>query len=52
MKNNLAKKLSKNEEILKDLISKKENLERQIVNLENKIRNQRFALEHLPDTEE
>jgi phage shock protein A len=47
MKEKLQNKISKNEEILKDLISKKENLERQISNLENKIRNQKFALDHL-----
>jgi len=47
MKDKLAKKIRKNEESLTALKAKKLNIERQIENLENKIRNQKFALDNL-----
>jgi peptidoglycan hydrolase CwlO-like protein len=47
MKDKLAKKIRKNEESLVALKAKKLNIERQIENLENKIRNQKFALDNL-----
>lgn len=47
MKDKLAKKIRKNEESLTALRAKKLNIERQIENLENKIRNQKFALDNL-----
>jgi len=47
MKDKLAEKIRKNEESLTALRAKKLNIERQIENLENKIRNQKFALDNL-----
>lgn len=47
MKDKLAEKIRKNEESLVALKAKKLNIERQIENLENKIRNQKFALDNL-----
>jgi len=47
MKDKLAEKIRKNEESLTALKAKKLNIERQIENLENKIRNQKFALDNL-----
>lgn len=47
MKEKLAEKIRKNEESLTALRAKKLNIERQIENLENKIRNQKFALDNL-----
>lgn len=44
----LEEKITNNESILKQLIVKKENLERQISNLEHKIENQKFAQSHPP----
>jgi peptidoglycan hydrolase CwlO-like protein len=47
MKDKLAEKIRKNEESLVALKAKKLNIERQIENLENKIRNQKFVLDNL-----
>lgn len=47
MKDKLTEKIRKNEESLVALKAKKLNIERQIENLENKIRNQKFALDNL-----
>jgi len=47
MKVKLTEKIRKNEESLVALKAKKLNIERQIENLENKIRNQKFALDNL-----
>lgn len=44
--NSLYEKIQKNEEELKRLRDKRENLDRQIKNLETKLMNQKFALAH------
>lgn len=48
MKEKLEKNIKINEEHLSNLLTKKENLERQIKLLETKIQNQKFTLQHLP----
>jgi hypothetical protein len=45
-KSELSDRIKKNEENLALLLKKRENLTLQIENLENKIRNQKFQLEH------
>lgn len=52
MRKQLEEKIEKNETILRQLMAKRENLERQISNLENKIKNQKFALTHSPEEED
>lgn len=52
MKEQLLNKLNKNLELLASLEKKEENLQHQIKNLKDKIRNQEFTLSHMKDKEE